>query len=149
MIAEGQRPELTEAICSSLLKENTSESDLEIYSADEDTSDHSSPSTSSRTLLNSIKSPTESDLARRKFHSIYPPFGVRRRTNQGKSVHEPKSVSPGVTISQFPNELLVVSNGVLYCSACGEPVSLKKSIMKLHIESQKHKTQIKNYLKGS
>lgn len=140
-MAEGPEPDLPEASCSSVLEENSSESDLEIYSADEDTSDHSSFSASSSTLLNSLRSPTQSELARkRKIRSNHPPVSVRRRINQGKSVHEPKSVSPGVRMSQFPNELLIVSNGILFCSACREPVSLKKSIIKLHIESQKHKT---------
>ena len=56
-----------------------------------------------------------------------------------KAVYEPKSVSPTTRVDQFPGEELTVSNGVLFCLACREPVSLKKSTVKLHIDSQKHK----------
>ena len=58
-----------------------------------------------------------------------------------KVVYEPKSVSPSTRVDQFLGEELTVSNGVLFCSACREPVSLKKSFVKLHIDSKKHKLQ--------
>ncbi len=49
-----------------------------------------------------------------------------------------RGMSPG-PLFLFADEQLTVSNGVLFCSACREPVSLKKSAIKLHIDSHKHK----------
>ena len=51
----------------------------------------------------------------------------------------PKSVTPTSRVREFPGEYLTVSDGNLFCSACREPVSLKKSIIKLHLDSQKYK----------
>ena len=50
-----------------------------------------------------------------------------------------KECYPYQSVREFPGECLAVSGGNLFCSACREPVSLKKSIIKLHLDSQKHK----------
>ena len=92
-----------------------------------------------RTILNTLKAPTASQLARkRKTHSS-PPTGMKRTTTV-KADYEPKSVTPSSRVYEFPNENLNVSAGNLFCSACREPLSLKKSIIKLHLDSQKYKT---------
>ena len=57
-----------------------------------------------------------------------------------KADYEPKSVTPSSRVREFPDENFTVSTGNLFCSAYREPVSLKKSIIKLHLDSQKHKT---------
>ena len=94
-----------------------------------------------RTILNSLKAPTASHLARkRKTHSNPPPTGMKRRTTTVKADYEPKSITPSSRVREFPDENLTVSAGNLFCSACREPISLKKSIIKLHLDSQKHKT---------
>lgn len=41
-------------------------------------------------------------------------------------------------MKEFPAEPLTVSHGNLFCSACREQLSLKRSILKNHVESQKH-----------
>ena len=83
-----------------------------------------------RTILNTLKSPAPSQLARkRKIHSN-PPTGVKRRTTTVKTDYEPKSVTPTSRAREFPGEYLTASGGNLFCSACREPVSLKKSIIK-------------------
>ena len=41
---------------------------------------------------------------------------------------------------EFKTECLTVSSGKLSCNACCEPMSLKKSIIQLHVNSQKHKS---------
>ena len=107
---------------------------------EETSSSHSSErETVVRTIINSLKSPAPSQLARkRKIHSN-PPTGVKRRTTTVKADYEPKSVTPTSRVREFPGEYLTVSGGNLFCSACREPVSLKKSTIKLHLDSQKHK----------
>ena len=39
---------------------------------------------------------------------------------------------------EFDKEALTVSQGHLFCSACREQLSLKKSVIKYHIQSAKH-----------
>ena len=51
----------------------------------------------------------------------------------------PKSVTPSSRVREFPVEHLRVSAGVLFCGACREEVSLKRSIIANHIASTKHK----------
>ena len=64
---------------------------------------------------------------------------VVRRTTLVNTKSEPKSVSPKERVREFKDEALVVSCGKPFCSACHEQVSLKKSVIKLHVDSQKHK----------
>ena len=55
-----------------------------------------------RTILNTLKSPAPSQLARkRKIHSN-PPTGVKRRTTTVKADYEPKSVTPTSRAREFP-----------------------------------------------
>ena len=93
-----------------------------------------------RTIINCLRSPVPSQLARKRKKHSNPPTGVKKRTTTVKAVYEPKSVTPTSWVREFPGEDLTVSGGSLFCSACREPVSLKKSIIKLHLDSQKHKT---------
>ena len=65
---------------------------------------------------------------------------MKRRATQAKASYEPKSVTPTSRVAEYQNEYLTVSAGSLFCSACREPISLKKSVLKLHINSQKHKS---------
>ena len=122
---------------SSSLESTTSSSTVD--SAIEDSSS-STESGSVRTILNSLKCPTPSQLARKRKTHSNPPIGIKRKTTTGKADYEPKNVTPKSRVSEFPGENLTVSAGYLFCSACRESVSLKKSIIKLHLNSQKHKT---------
>ena len=69
-----------------------------------------------------------------------PPTGAKRRTSQTKGKSEPTSISPQERLKDFEDEPLTVSCGKLFCSACREPISLKKSVIKLHVDSSKHKS---------
>lgn len=51
---------------------------------------------------------------------------------------DPKNVSPMMRLKDYPNEQLKVLNKKLFCSACRETISLKKSVIDLHIKSSKH-----------
>ena len=48
-------------------------------------------------------------------------------------------VSPAQRVREFPTESFTVSHSRLFCSACREQLSLKRSIVKNHIESVKHR----------
>lgn len=47
-------------------------------------------------------------------------------------------VSAADRVKQFPNEHFNVSSGKLFCLACREELSTKKSILELHIKAAKH-----------
>ena len=113
---------------SSIQIDTDSEPDEPLSSGDCSTTT-SDTGSSAQTILNSLKCPPSLLATRRKTRSN-PPIGAKRRVV--KAVYEPKSVSPITRVDQFPGKELTVSNGVLFCSACREPVSLKKSIVKLH-----------------
>lgn len=51
---------------------------------------------------------------------------------------DPKSIAPTKRVHEFPTEELSLSAGKLFCNACREELSLKLSIIKLHIASSKH-----------
>ena len=53
---------------------------------------------------------------------------------------EPR-VNPHTRVKEFPNESLVVSaaNNHLFCNACRETLSVKRSTVSDHIKSSKHK----------
>ena len=93
-----------------------------------------------RTILNSLKSPAPSELTRKRKTHSNPPSGMKRRTTIIKAVYEPKSITPTGRDCEFAGENLTVSSRNLFCSACREPLSLKKSIIKLHLDSQKQKS---------
>ena len=61
---------------------------------------------------------------------------ARKRSHLGL---DPKGVSPNQRVKEFPTEPLTVSHGQLFCSACREQLSLKRSILKSHVESVKHR----------
>ena len=51
---------------------------------------------------------------------------------------DPKEISPSRRVKEFLAEPLTVSHGHLFCLECREQLSLKRSILKNHVESQKH-----------
>ena len=110
------------------------------YSADNDCTSESLIEEPANSILNSLRCPTSSVLARKRKLHKNPPSGMKRRATQAKASYEPKSVTPTSRVAEYQNEYLTVSAGSLFCSACREPISLKKSVLKLHINSQKHKS---------
>ena len=74
------------------------------------------------TLLSRLKAPTASNVAQKGVISMNP-----AKKSKATVQDEPK-ISPTVQIKEFPNEL-TVSNSKLFCSACTEPLSVKKSVV--------------------
>jgi len=89
-----------------------------------------------RSLLSVLKAPTASNLSRKRVQAANPPSGKRR--SRGTSTNDPKGIDPGRRIKEYPNEQFSVSNKKLFCKACREELSLKKSSVENHIKSSKH-----------
>ena len=101
-------------------------------------SDCGSSSSTSTSILNKLRPPTISDLARkRKILVNIPPVGKRRSTTTVKKF-DPKSVKPSDRVSEFPGEQLSQSAGRLFCKTCREDVAVKRSVVVNHIKSKKH-----------
>ena len=96
----------------------------------------SSTSSLVKSPLDVLHSPASSELARKRKVTSNPPTGAKRRTSQTKGKSEPTSISPQERLKNFEDEPLTI----LFCSACREPISLKKSVIKLHVDSSKHKS---------
>ena len=76
-------------------------------------------------ILDRLKSPTSSDLARKRKVPTNPPKGVKK--SKARAANEPSFVSILDRIKEFPNESLCNSRGKLFCNACRQPLSIKKS----------------------
>ena len=88
-------------------------------------------------MLDKLRSPTVSSLSRkRSVHCNLPPSGKKR--SSGTRKYDPKSVSPAKRVSEFTGEELTASAGRLFCKACRETLSLKRSSIVNHIKSSKH-----------
>ena len=87
-------------------------------------------------LLERLKSPPPSSLARKRVIHCNPPSGKKR--SSGARRNDPKSVSPSKRVSEFPGEQLTISASRLFCKACRETISLKRSIIQNHVKSTKH-----------
>ena len=87
-------------------------------------------------LLDRLKQPQSSTLARKRKIAVNPPKGMKR--SKGVTVNDPKSVCASDRVRSYPNEPLSVSNKKLFCSSCREELPLKKSSIDVHIKSMKH-----------
>ena len=63
----------------------------------------------------------------------------RKRYKPPSRSNDLKRITPEQRPSEFPDQKFVVSRGKLFCTACREEVALKKSVVKLHVKSEKHK----------
>ena len=88
-------------------------------------------------LLQRLRSPIPSALSRKRSMKTNPPTGSKR--GKGRCVADPKSVSVSDRVKAYPGENFISSNNKLFCPACREEIALKKSVIELHIASQKHK----------
>ena len=80
-------------------------------------------------LLSRLKSPTASDLGRKRKTASNPPKGKRR--SRGATGNEPKNIYPHQRIREFSGEPLKVNqNKQLFCCACREELSLKLSSLR-------------------
>ena len=111
-----------------------------VMASNDDTPSGSSQATTSspKSLLSVLRAPTMAEIMReRKVRVNAPPHtGVRKKKPECST--DPKGVSALQRAKEFPGEKIVVSAGKLFCSACREELSLKRSIVKNHVESAKH-----------
>ena len=81
-------------------------------------------------LRDHLKCPQKSDLARKR---KVPPTG-KKRSSGYHGAKDPK-VEPGKRVKEFPNESLIVSSmGHLFCNACREILSVKRSTLLNHVK---------------
>ena len=66
------------------------------------------------------------------------PAGKKTRVAAGPST-KTKRVNSAARVNEFPNESLTVSLGKIYCNACHLVLSSKKSIIKNHVTTVRHK----------
>ena len=121
---------------STIISTSTSDSESVITTVDADT-EGSSTSDGHRSLLEVLKAPRKSDLARKRCIAHNLPHDGKRHKAPKRS-HDPKGVSPAQRAKEFANECLTVSANKLFCTACREEVALKLSIIRGHIGSSKH-----------
>ena len=90
----------------------------------------SSDATSSSVVnvLECLKAPRLSELGRKRtVRANLPPIGKQTCRGHRAPSSEPKGVSPAQRIKENPNEALMISNRLLFCSACRKELSLKSS----------------------
>ena len=110
--------------------------------SDESSTSSACGSSSSVSLLDRLRAPAPSALARKRKVGVNsaPPVGKKRSSGQAlKAPYVPKGITPSQRASEFPEEQLVVSGGKLFCKACKEILCLKRSVILNHIKSSKHK----------
>ena len=93
-------------------------------------------STEVASFLSKLRSPAPSDLSRKRKLSSNPPKGMKKE--KGSASSEPSNVSISDRVREFPGEHLCRNLGKLFCNACREPISVKKSVISQHIKSAKH-----------
>ena len=96
----------------------------------------SSSSVTTVSLLDRLKAPRLSDLARKRVTKKNPPRDTNWR-KPPRSAHNPKSITAAKRVAQYGGESFVVSGGKLFCQVCREEVALKKSIIDNHIKNSK------------
>ena len=84
------------------------------------------PSTSAVSLLNVLKVPSQSDLARNRKVVVNAQFEGKHTTSERSSKVTVK-IKPDQHVREYCNEYLTVSNGKLFCEAFREQLTLKKS----------------------
>ena len=110
---------------------STSDSSIQVSSGYEDQlSDHEAQS-EVVSLLDRLKSPKASDLARKRRVQSNPPVGMERSKKGKNSALAPKSITPYDRVKEHPGEPLTVTTGALFCSACREQLSVKSHSVQL------------------
>ena len=124
-----------------IITERSDNSELDEENESNDSSeDHLQSAVS---ILDKLKSPTASDLHRKRKMKSNPPHGLKRSTS---SSSEPKSVSPSQRVKEYPAEPFKVSNKRLFCYGCREELNLKSTTIANHVRSKKHEKGKKRLL---
>ena len=114
-----------------------------VSEVESDTSSTSCSATPAPSLLDRLKAPQKSQLARKR--AIKTNSGRFYKTHTIPSTkNDPKNVSPAERVSDEP---FIVSAGKLFCFACQEEVGLKKSVIDKHVASAKKHQAAKLRLK--
>ena len=122
------------ALCSSSSETHSSSGSATDSSVSKESS---STNPEAESLLQRLRAPKPSELARKRIVKSNPPIG--RKRCRGRCDADPKNVTVSDRLKEYSEEGFVSSCGHLFCSSCREVVSLKKSVIELHIQSQKHK----------
>ena len=99
-------------------------------------SESNSADPEAESLLQRLRAPKPSVLARKRIIKTNPPVGKKR--GKGRCEADPKNVTVSDRLKEYSEETFVSSCGRHFCSSCREVVSLKKSVIEHHIVSQKH-----------
>jgi len=125
---------------------STYPSSSETFESSDSTRCSTSAASALPSILDRLKAPTTSALARkRRVHANTPPVGKKKSTGSRKA--DPTSITPRQRAREFPGEELVESAAKLFCRACHEELALKKNIVVSHVKSTKHQ-QSKDKLKS-
>ena len=92
-------------------------------------------------LLDRLVPPDSSDLSRKRIINVNRggKGGNRRSVYRNEKNNYAPQVSAKKQLEEFNKESFkVASNTVLFCQACKEEISVKKSVIKGHIASEKH-----------
>jgi hypothetical protein len=117
-----------------------------VSEVESDTSSTSCSATPAPSLLDRLKAPQKSQLARKRAIKTNSGRFYKRHTIPSTK-NDPKNVSPAERVSQYKDEPFTVSAGKLFCFACREEVGLKKSVIDKHVASAKKHQAAKLRLK--
>ena len=109
--------------------------EADFSSSEEETGERQSQE---KSILHVLKAPQPSVLARKRTIRCNPPVGVKK--SKGLTLKsDPKSISPSDRLKEFPDQSFKVNcSKKLYCDACREVLSCKKSSIETHIKTKKH-----------
>ncbi len=111
-------------------------------SAESEIEQASGGSSSMVPLLDQLKCPTASDLARKR--KIVTNLPQKLKRSKGAVAAEPKKILPRTRITEFHSQHFSEKLCKLFCDACREILFLKKSMIIQHIKSAKHVHGLKN-----
>ena len=97
----------------------------------------SSEASRAKSLISLLKAPKRSELSRSRRVAVNPKRP--KRASGASSSSDPHSVTPTQRAREFSSECILVSAGKLFCRACREELSLKKSTLDKHVCSVKHR----------
>ena len=111
-------------------------SDSPTVEADLSSSEEESQS-QEKSILHVLKAPQPSVLARKRTIRCNPPVGVKK--SKGLTLKsDPKSISPSDRLKEFPDQSFKVNcSKKLFCDACREVLSCKKSSIETHPHKDK------------
>ena len=90
-----------------------------------------------QSLISVLKVPKHSDLSCSRLVAVNHK-AKRPRRSSASSSSDPQSASPSQRAREFSSEYVCVSGGKLFCKACRDELSLKKSTIEKHVSSAKH-----------